>query len=431
MIIIYNIIQLIALVFLAPLLVVFALLAPRYRHWLWRRLGWGVSLQEGARGKGPRIWLHALSVGEVASSAFLLRQLKKRFPDSFLVLTVSTRSGYAHAGKILSDDVDCLLPFPLDIYPVVSRFISRLDPHCFILVETDFWPNILSRLSRQRIPSLLVNGRVSRRSFDRYQRFSFFFKPLFDSFQRLVMQRDEDVQLMSRLGIKQDKLESFGNLKYDSLLAGVAGSQVLARRDCGIPEKAVVLVAGSTHEGEEEELFAMWVQLCREFPGIFLVVAPRQIERTRQLLALAEAKGLAAYSRTGNKVEGGRVLVVNTMGELASLYKLADYAFVGGSLVAEGGHNLLEPAVWGKPVFFGKYMDDFADIAGDMLAAEAGIMVADGAELALELRRFFADPVSRQNMEERARDFVAVRQGVTHRHVDLVAKLLNSVRQES
>lgn len=413
-----------------PLLVVRALVTSRNRKWIWRRLGWASPFLADDGGKGPRIWLHALSVGEVASSAFLLRQLKKRFPDSYLVLTVSTSSGYDHAGRILRDEVDCILPFPLDIYPVVRRFISRLNPHCFILVETDFWPNVLWQLSRRRVPSLLVNGRVSRRSFDRYQRFSSFFQPMFDTFQRLVMQRDEDVQLMSRLGVSRGKLDSYGNLKYDSLLSGVAGSQVLARADFAIPEKAVVLVAGSTHAGEEDEIFTMWAQLCREFPEIFLVVAPRQVERSRQLIALAGAKGLAAYSRTGEKIEGGRVMVVNTMGELASLYKLADYAFVGGSLVAEGGHNPLEPAVWGKPVFFGEHMDDFADIVEDMLAVEAGVMVADGVALSHELRRLFADPVSRINMGNRAFEFVAARQGVTQGYVDLVAGVLGHGKQE-
>jgi 3-deoxy-D-manno-octulosonic-acid transferase len=423
--VIYNLLQLLGLALLWPLLILLAAGRAKYRRRIPARLGLGLRALAATIPAGrPRIWVHALSVGEAASAVPLVRAIRDHFPGAVLLFSAATASGERYARSVPGLPVDRFLPFPLDIYPVAERFVQRVRPDLFILVETDFWPNFLHRLAAAKVPALLVNGRISQKSYSKYSFLQPFFLPMFRSFTALAMQREEDVARMVRLGVAAAKVRNLGNLKYDAMIPQGPSRQG-GREEHGLPLARTILIAGSTHEGEEEMVCRVFQALLVDFPDLYLVLAPRNIERGPAVLRLARQLGLAAASRSGGGPAGGQVLVLDTMGELAGLYRLADMAFVGGSLVAAGGHNPLEPAAAGIPVLFGPFMEDFADVVDDMLTSGCATQVRGEEELAARLRFCLADAAARKRQGEAARQFVAVRQGVSLRHVELIRQVLS------
>ena len=424
---VYNIVQLTALILFAPLLFVKAILTPRYRLRVLKRLGMGLAASLAGlepRPAGPRFWVHGLSVGEVSSAVPLVKGLRARYPDCQLIVSASTRTGQAIAEKSLAGLADLVFAFPFDLLWVVRRCQRLISPDLFIMVETDFWPNFLFELNKQRIPAILVNGRISQRSFALYRRFGFLFGPLFGVFKRLAMQTEADRESMLALGPAAGQVVTLGNLKYDTALPGPGQQPTMSRAEYGIPADALLLIAGSTHPGEEESVLAAFGRLRVRFPELFLVVAPRKVERGGEVTELARQHGLSSFRRTGEVMDGAPLLVLDTLGELSSLYVLADLVFVGGSLVPEGGHNPLEPACHGKPVLFGPHMEDFAEISRDLLARQGACQVADGDGLYDSLCGLLDDPIRRQAMGDAALALVQENRGVTDRHVQLVEELL-------
>ncbi|MBI5559521.1 MAG: 3-deoxy-D-manno-octulosonic acid transferase [Deltaproteobacteria bacterium] len=425
MLLLYNMIQLLGLVLLWPFLVLLTLCRTKYRARIPARLGFGLlALAEKIPAGRPRIWIHALSVGEVASAVTLVRALRSHFPEAVLLFSASTSSGERYARAVPSLPVDSFLPFPLDAYPVVRRFVKLLRPDLFILIETDFWPNFLHVLAAANVPALLVNGRISRKSYTRYTSLRPFFQPLFDSFTILAMQRQEDVHSMISLGLRPDKVAYLGNLKYDAMLPAACNRKIIDRAELGVPLGSIMLIAGSTHEGEEEIIGRVFGKLLEECPSLFLIIAPRNIERVPGVLQYIRRQGFAASNRSTGLRSGDRVLVLDTMGELAGLYGLADLAFIGGSLVAAGGHNPLEPAVLGTPVFFGPHMEDFADVVEDMLSAGCAVQARTEDELYRGIRLYLGNQELRKEKGKAAREFVESRQGVSMRHIELIRQVL-------
>ena len=427
MLIAYNIIQLLGLIVFAPILFVKTILTPKYRGRIPRRLGIGLNSLVSAKPLGrPRIWIHALSLGEVSSSESLVKAIRSALPEATVLFSASTRAGEQHAQAILAGYVDLFVPFPLDLWWSVHRSVTALEPDLFILVETDFWPNFLSALQTRRIPSVLVNGRVSQKSFARYRRFRQFFLPLFDSFKFIAMQTEEDANKMVSLGIQPRKIKPLGNLKYDAVIPTTASqNKAIAAEDFGIPPQAKIWVAGSTHAGEEEIILKVYKRLSALLPDLFLIIAPRDVERGHKVLSLARQQGLNAVTRSsGPANQNGDVLILDTLGELAGLYSLCDVAFVGGSLVPQGGHNPVEPAAFGKPILFGPHMDDFAEITDDLLTKGGGIMVENDEQMFDRLNRLLTDAEARERMGGQAKALVNQQQGVTARHIQLVFELL-------
>ncbi len=427
MLIVYNIIQILGLIVLAPLLLVKIVLTPKYRGRVLKRFGIGLADLDSIRSlKRPRIWIHALSLGEVTSSASLVKAVRQVMPKAAILFSATTRAGEQHARTILQGHVDCFVPFPIDLWWSAKRFISLLEPDLFVLVETDFWPNFLTLLKRRRIASVLVNGRISQNSFERYRLFRGIFLPLFDSFKFIAMQTEEDAQKMIGLGVSPEKVKPLGNLKYDAVFPAAASDKpTLSREQLGIPPQAMLLVAGSTHAGEEEIIFTVYRRLRSLFPRLFLAVAPRDVARGGKVLAIARQHDLNCYARSGPPGNhNGDVLILDTLGELAGLYALCDVAFVGGSLVAEGGHNPVEPAAFGKPVLFGPHMEDFSEISEDLLAAGGGMMVKTEEELFRELKTLLGNNEIQEHMGAMAKRRVEQQQGVTARHVALISEIL-------
>ena len=421
---IYNLFLTVGVIVFAPLLFVKVILTPKYRSRSAKRLGFGLGQRPGGAGSGPRIWVHALSVGEVASARNLVQELRHSYPQGFILFSSATRSGESFARSTLHGYVDCFVPFPFDLLVSVKRLVSWARPDLFILVETDFWPNFLTELQRRDIPTLLVNGRASDSSFSRYRKLRWLFSPVFNCFQALAMQTEQDAISMRQLGVAPERLVVLGNLKYDAALPGSSVKAGLDRVALQIPAHALVWVAGSTHRGEEEIIFGAFQKLAQSYASLFLIVAPRNVERGAEVAELAARRGLAVSRRSLGETGEGSVLILDTLGELASVYALCDVAFIGGSLVPQRGHNPLEPAVYGKPVLFGPHMEDFAEISSDFLAVGGARQVHDADELCGGLSRLLADSVERERVGRQAQTLVVSRRGVTEAHLALIRRVL-------
>ena len=423
--------RLVSLVLLVLALPVLPLVAGRtkYRHRLLPRLGFGLARRLAApAATGPTLWVHALSVGEVTSALPLVRGLRQAKPQARIVFSVTTASGDQVARTLMEPLGATVIAAPLDLGPVVHHFLRVIRPDLFLLVETDFWPVWLYTLQRAGVPLLLVNGRVSARSHARYQRFRFFFRPMFRTFSLLAMQTGADAARMVELGVDAARVVTLGNLKFDTAppLADPAGdtSRDAARAAWGFAPEAPLWICGSTHPGEEEVIFDVYLRLREQIPSLQLLVAPRRIERRDEILAAARAQGLDFRTRTGDGTRQGPLLLLDTIGELASCYPLAEVVFIGGSLVAAGGHNPLESAAVGVPVLFGPHMEDFTEIAAALTTCGGATQVDSAGALAAALTRILFDPMLRTAMAEAAAACVRANSGVVERHLQAVTRLL-------
>lgn len=427
----YAILTSLILVCALPLLPLIAGKA-KYRARILKRLGFGLKSQLKNSGRkprsGPTIWIHALSVGEVTSALPLVRGLRQHLPGAFVVFSATTRSGSEVANALLAPLADAIIPAPLDLGPVVPYYLRCIQPDLFLQVETDFWPHWLFCLQQRQIPGMLVNGRISAQSFRRYQRLDVLFRPMFAAFSLLAMQTENDAGKMRKLGLDADRVLTLGNLKLDTRehgLPSMADSKIAdMRRDHGFSAADPLWICGSTHPGEEEILLHIHSQLGALFPGLQLLLAPRNIERSGEIVDLLRQMHLPCRRRTTERNTAGTVLVLDTIGELAACYAMADIAFVGGSLKPFGGHNPLEPAAAGIPVLVGPYMEDFSEITQGLAEAGGVIPVHNEEELADWLRQLFSDPVQRQARGNRAAAWIEAHRGVVANHLLAVDRLL-------
>lgn len=423
MFLLYNVIQLALLPVFAPLFLIAALLTPRYRGRIVTRLGLGIknSIPRSSPGQ-MTIWVHALSVGEVTSAVPLLQGIREKYPACRIVLTVSTRSGEAIARTLLGELADHIVPAPLDFLPVTALFHRRIQPHLFILIETDFWPNLLYYLRFKKTPAILVNGRVSEKSMKEYKRYVIFFRPIFRSFHYLFMQTKLDMQNMVNLGIDSRKIHVLGNLKFDTQVADI---QPVPSSISGlIPESKLVITAGSTHQGEETVLFDVVKKLLAEFPQLLLILAPRDPGRADEICKLARQHGLSIILRSEDSLASSDILLVDTIGELVFFYALSDIAFLGGSLVSEGGHNPIEPAILAIPVLFGPNMQDFIEIAISLIEDGGGEQVCDSHTLECSLASLLSSKELRVKCGTAAKNCVIRQRGVVERHLEFMKTVL-------
>ena len=404
---------------------------PKYRQRFLRRLGWGLQhqLAQALAPVGtPTFWLHALSVGEVTSALPLARGLRNTYPTASIVFSVTTRSGGEIAQKLLSPHVDALLAAPLDIGPVVPFFIRVIRPNLFILVETDFWPHWLHCLREHGIPTLLVNGRISEPSFRWYRRCAALFRPMFNSFTLLSMQTAADAAKIKDLGLHAYRVANLGNLKFDTshLHAHQPDQSAIAvtRERYGFAAAPPLWICGSTHAGEEAVIFEVYSALRTRMPELQLLLAPRNVERGQEIVALAEQFGLPGRRWSCGQTDQGPLLVLDTIGELAACYAMADAVFIGGSLVAEGGHNPIEPAAARVPVVFGPHMEDFSEIAAALVQSGGACQVASKETLLEKVQQILTDTTLRQSMAKAGWQYVQSNQGVVRRHLQVIGDLL-------
>jgi 3-deoxy-D-manno-octulosonic-acid transferase len=432
----YNIFQVLGLILFFPLLLIIAIVTPKYRGRIPQRFGFGTkTLFEKLPDNKLKIWIHALSVGEVLSAQPLVKGLRRTYPEAVLIFSATTKTGEELALQNMQDMVDMFVPFPFDLPFVVKKTINRLNPDLFILIETDFWPNFLHSLHEYNIPALLVNGRISKNSFTNYKRLRKIFLPMFNTFRFISMQTVFDAQKIIEFGVRHDTVKALGNLKYDAVLPETVGwdreqrPTEFYRQQFGIPMEKTVWIAGSTHPGEEGIILSAYKRLSLLFPDLFLVVAPRKTERGKEVKEIAASIGLTVRRRTApfedEEMPGAPFLILDTMGELTRMYSFCDIAFVGGSLVPDGGHNPLEPAAFGKPILFGPHMEDFIEISTDLLEKKAAIVCHDEEEIFENLKTLLVDVNLRDRMGEKAQSLVLQHRGVTKRHLEIIQVILN------
>ncbi len=428
MIFLYSLTSSLLLLLLAPFLLPLVAWKKKYRLRTLHRLGVGLNhrLQIPDTGRQqPVIWLHALSVGEVTSALPLVRGLRRHLPTATLLFSASTKSGMQVAEELVSPHVDLVFDGPLDIYWTIRSYIRLLQPGLFILVETDFWPGWLSQLHRRKIPLLLVNGRISARSLERYRKFGFFFRPMFRCFDILAMQTRRDAERLTGLGIPGQRVMTLGNLKYDTCPPGRADRcPAMDRQTLHLPAGGPLWICGSTHPGEEEIILAVFTELRSWIPDLRLLIAPRDIARAEEVADLARRLRLPVCRRSEENGQEAPVVILDTIGELNGCYPLATVAFVGGSLVAEGGHNPIEPAACGVPVLFGPHMEDFAEIAADLVDCGGARTVTDRDSMIGLLAGIFANPERRRTMGRAGLAQVEKNRGVVNRHLAVIDDLL-------
>jgi 3-deoxy-D-manno-octulosonic-acid transferase len=389
-----------------------------YWQGLGERFGWGAKL-----GGGPTIWLHAVSLGEMSAAAPLVRALRTRYPQYPLVLTTATPTGRARARGLFTDADVRFVPY--DTPSAVSRFLDLTRPTLAIIMETELWPNLFRECERRGVPVVLASARLSAKSVARYLKFGDLFRGIFSDNLLLAVQTPEDAERFIAIGAESARTHLVGNIKFDlELSPGVIDRGHELRAVFG--SHRPVWIAGSTHAGEEEQVLAAHAQLRGAKPDALLLLVPRHPDRFENVADLLRRQNLRFVRRSLGGVANGaaHVVLVDTVGELAALYAAADVAFVGGSLVPIGGHNLLEPAALGLPVLTGPSYSNGTDIARLLLKQGAALQVANAAELAAAVRSLLSDPAARQRMGASGRHIVEANRGSVRRLLALIEPLV-------
>jgi 3-deoxy-D-manno-octulosonic-acid transferase len=366
-------------------------------------------------------------VGEVNSALPLVKALKRAYPTKEIVFTVTTRQGMQIARRELGDEIRALIPMPLDFWWTMGKLIQYIKPALFILVETDIWPGLISQLKKRGTKTVLVNGRISPRTMKSYQKFRLFVRRMFNTFELCLMQTDLDRKRILSIGIPPEKVKTAGNIKFDS--DWLPMDEVEHRQwldTLHLEPQDMVWVAGSTHEGEEKTVLEVFEKLRSLYPRLFLILAPRNIERAESVKPLCLSIGFNAILKTDLTSDGDPydVLILNTIGELGRIYGIGKVSFVGGSLVPQGGHNLLEPASFGRPVLFGPHMDDFVLMSQLLVESGGGKMVRDADDLFEVLKNILNDSSLCDNMGRKAAQYVAMNQGALKRVVEQLGTYL-------
>jgi 3-deoxy-D-manno-octulosonic-acid transferase len=378
---------------------------------------------------GRRVfWIHAVSVGETRAALPLVKALKKEYPQAALVISNVTETGHEIAFQVA--EADCCLFFPYDFSPVVRRVLRRIRPALIVIVETEIWPNFIRLANESGIPVVLVNGRISDRSYPRYQWIKMFIRPVLQQFSRFCMQTAEDARRLRMLGAPVGKVRISGNVKFDlDIPLPDDDDAARLRKRFHLPGAELVWVAGSTHAGEEEAVVDVYQRLAGEETRLRLVLVPRHPERCSGVGKMLAERGIPFVRRceltaAAPPVAAGTVLLVDTVGELQQLCAVADLVFVGGSLVPVGGHNVLEASAVRRPVIFGPYMHNFREISQLLLAAGGGIMVADAGELLEVVRQLVGSGKKRQALGNAGYELIDKNRGATAFTLEMIRDVL-------
>lgn len=418
MYILYNVLLVIVTVMLSPYILFKVVTVKKYRGGITQKLG---RIRKGVlrvlRNAERPIWVHAVSVGEVMAAHPLIRDLRKRYPRKRIILSTVTVTGNFTARQRVPE-ADAVFFFPFDYPCIVRHVIKRINPALVIVAETELWPNFFRELRRAGVPSAIVNGRVSPHSYRNYLRFGWFFRTVFKNIDLFCMQSEADAERIRNIGADPGRVLVTGNLKFDQKIP------VVKTFPLAVPKGGKVIVAGSTHQGEESIILELFRRLREKFPRLLLIIAPRHPERFGEVEGIINAAGFDCQRRSALRGGVKDVLLLDSIGELWSFYALCDIAFVGGSLVKVGGHNLLEPAAMKKPVIFSRYMFNFKEISEALISAGGGIMVKDKAELYEQMERLLSDEAAAKRIGERAYGVVSANTGATGRTLDAIKKVL-------
>jgi 3-deoxy-D-manno-octulosonic-acid transferase len=420
--------MLVGLFVLSPYFVYQAIRYRKYIGSLRQRLGY-LPISFNVDGD-QSIWIHAVSVGEVLTARALAEDLKTRYPRLRLFFSTTTIAGQQVARRSLQH-VDGVFYFPFDWTFTSRRTLNLVNPRAFIMMETEIWPNLLRLCRRRGVRTILINGRISSRSYPRYRLIWPFFRRVLDDVDRFCMQSEESARRLIDLGADPARVTVTGSLKFDSLEIPTPMSHGKPRdrvlRFFRLSANRPVIVAGSTMRGEETPILRAFARVKTTMVSAMLVIAPRHPERFGEVERLARDAGFVATRRSELPIDAeprADVVVLDSIGELAQLYQLATAVFVGGSLVDHGGHNILEPAIFGKPVLFGPHMHNFKEIADAFLTNDAAVQVKSESELEEVLVTLVTDPVRRASLGAAARALVEANRGAKDKTLAVVAEVL-------
>ncbi|MFO7965626.1 MAG: 3-deoxy-D-manno-octulosonic acid transferase [Desulfobacterales bacterium] len=417
-----------------PVLKVYSNVSGRYTQSLDQRLGFYSPEIVKLRPDGRRIWLHAASVGEVNVAAVIAEELQRLSPESSVFLSTTTETGYGIARERVP--AVPLVYAPVDATFAVKKALSCIKPEMLVCIETEIWPNLIVEAHRTGIKTVMANGRISVRSCRRYEKILPFFREILKHMDFFSMIHEEDAERICRIGAPRDRVFVNGNAKYDGLIRNHLRVNLDGiRRIYSLTGDETVIVAGSTRKNEESVVFDAYEKIRRKIPEALLFIAPRHIDRASSIYDLAVERGFDPQLRSGFNGHHARrtanITIMDTIGELAAVYGVSSVAFCGGSLVPLGGQNLLEAAVWGKPVFYGPYMEDFQE-AKDLVEAAVGdaFLVRSGEELAEKIVFYLMNETKRRDLGRKAKKAVLDHQGAARRHAEGILHLLESDRGE-
>lgn len=429
---IYNLFWPIGLLFFLPGYFVKMIRRGGYREKFAQRLGIYDRELRSRLSERKSTWLHAVSVGEVNIALKLANSLRAFEPDLQCVLTTTTTTGFALAYKNAPAWIDVVYT-PLDYWPIMRRAFSVIRPTRILLVEAEVWPNLVALAHERRTPTILVNARLSPRSERRFRRFRFFVAPTFRLLDLVCAQEPDDVDRWVAIGVARDRIRVVGSIKYDPNGRGETLDVQKSTQQVGFSsahDERPVLFGGSTHRGEEEILATIFLRLRQQFPSLQLFIAPRHVERLREIrahLASLPIRVILASEVAVNRESAADCIVLDTTGDLQCWYAIATIVFVGKSLTAHGGQNPVEPIMAGKPVVFGPHMENFATLAKALVSKKGAIQVQDIDSLEGTIAGLLRDSGTRQRLVQSAREVLSRHEGATARAAALIHELNQGV----
>lgn len=386
--VLYNIVTIAAAVVLLPVILVALAVVPKFRAGIFTKLGfYDIKLDHNKQ----TIFFHAVSVGEVNAVEQLIKSTRQAFPEANIVLSTTTKTGQEIAHKKLEKTVDAITYFPFDFFFSVNAFLNSVKPDKIIIAETEIWPDFVYLAKRRNIPVYIVNGRLSPHSYNGYKKFSFFFKPVLAQYKGIFMQTQGDVERILNVGADPEITKFMGNLKFD-IKPTMNAQQITELANSIKLNGARLIVAASTHKGEDEIVLGAFKTLKSEFPDIKLLLAPRHPERYEKVTQLLEETGMAFGKRSqGDTFENNDIIMLDTMGELMKMFSISHLAFIGGSFSNTGGHNPLEANIWGKPVVSGECVFNFKDIYAYLTQTNAAKLSSSEQELTEDMKKLLCD----------------------------------------
>lgn len=425
----YNIAGIVIVILIIPMFMVRSVREKGFVERIRQSLGFFPEHALDKVEKKDCIWVHAASVGEIVATSPLIKEFRKEFPKSPILVSVVTTSGYEMANRIIKD-ADAIIYFPLDLPWLAGHVLRRIRPRVFLPVETELWPNFLRTARRIHVPVMMVNGRISDKSVKQYRHLHSLLRDMIGTVKLFAMQSAIDAEYIMRLGAPKELVTVTGNTKFDQTYTDVSPEEKQRIvEEMGLVENDGIFLAGSTHRGEEEPVLQAFQAVRKTHPHARLVIAPRELLRTTEVVHLCRKAGFTVTTRTKLQHEapqGEDIVILDTIGELGKVYSIGDVVFVGGSLVPHGGHNILEPAAHGKAIIVGSHMFNFKDTYALFKNRDACLTVKNGEELAKEVTRLFDEPEHRHRMEEETRAIVRENKGASRKSAILLHQMLDS-----
>lgn len=425
----YNIAGIIIVVLIIPMFMVRSVREKGFVERIRQSLGFFPEHALDKVEKKDCIWVHAASVGEIVATSPLIKEFRREFPKSPILVSVVTTSGYEMANRIIKD-ADAIIYFPLDLPWLAGHVLRRIRPRVFLPVETELWPNFLRTARKIHVPVMMVNGRISDKSVKQYKHLHSLLRDMIGTVKLFAMQSPIDAEYIMRLGAPKELVTVTGNTKFDQTYTDVSPEEKQRIiEEMGLTENDGIFLAGSTHRGEEEPVLQAFKAVRKTHPHARLVIAPRELLRTTEVVHLCRKAGFTVTTRTKLQHEtpqGEDIVILDTIGELGKVYSIGDVVFVGGSLVPHGGHNILEPAAHGKAIIVGSHMFNFKDTYALFKNRDACLTVKNGEELATEVTRLFDEPEHRHRMEEETRSIVRENKGASRKSAVLLHQMLDA-----